>query len=182
MHEDSPIARIFGGVVRSVVRSRNLQADSVSLEPFYHLTLDISHESVTSVPSALAAHCGPENVNDGTATRRLVFKSLPNVLLICLKRFTFTRGKGGPNKIRKAIKYGAKLVFDRSWLAEGVEPSDYIITGLICHHGDSVNSGHYTAAVRYSGRPAVRGLLARVSAPGRRQLPAMSRHVGGHAG
>lgn len=149
MQEDSPVARVFGGVMRSIVRTRGAQADSVSLEPFNHLTLDISHQNVTSVMSALSAHCMAESVNDGRATRTLQFKTLPNVLIICLKRFLYDRGKCSSMKIQKPIKYGPKLVFDRSWLADGVDPDAYSITAVICHHGDTVHRGHYTAVVRY---------------------------------
>lgn len=151
MHEDSPIGRIFGGVMRSVVRAKAAKADSVSLEPFNHLSLDISHSNVNSVWDALVSHCIPEDVNDGHATRRIQFKMLPRVLIVNLKRFVYTtKGRAiGVQKIKKAIEYKPKLIFHRNWLAEGVEPLEYVITAVICHHGDSANGGHYTAAVRY---------------------------------
>merc|ERR1711957_995056 len=37
VQEDSPVVRIFGGLIRSSLRSKNAKADSVSLEPFNHL-------------------------------------------------------------------------------------------------------------------------------------------------
>mmetsp|Transcript_127745 Transcript_127745/g.255147 ORF Transcript_127745/g.255147 Transcript_127745/m.255147 type:complete len:604 (-) Transcript_127745:88-1899(-) len=150
LHEDSPIARIFGGQIRSVVRSRGAKADSVSLEPFQHLDLDISQTNVTSVHQALEAFCNPEAVLEGQATRRLQFRELPKVLILTLKRFAYARGKGGPQKIKKTIKYSERLSFDRNWLADGLQAPEYWLTAMICHHGDSAVSGHYTAVVRYN--------------------------------
>ena len=115
LQEESPISRIFGGVLRSVVRSKGAKADSVSLEPFNFLALDISDSSVTPVRSALEACCKSEAINEGQ-TRRIEFKVLPHVLVLSLKRFTYTRGKA--QKIKKAIQYGDKLTFDRSWLTQ----------------------------------------------------------------
>ena len=44
--EDSPIQRIFGGEYRSTVKSKD-EGDSVTLEAFTTLTLDITGEDVT---------------------------------------------------------------------------------------------------------------------------------------
>lgn len=150
VHEDSPIVRIFGGLIRSSVWSHLNKADSVSLEPFNHLILDISSPTVDSVWSALEAYCGAEAVNEGWATKRLQFKMLPKVLIVNLKRFSYNKDTGCPQKIKKAVKYEEKLTFDRSWVVDDVEPPEYQLTAVICHHGDSANGGHYNAAVRYN--------------------------------
>jgi len=150
VQEDSPILRIFGGLIRSSLRSKNASADSVSVEPFNHLILDISAAGVDSLWSALEAHCGAEAVNEGQATKRLQFKVLPKVLVVNLKRFSYNKETGCPQKIKKPVKYDEKLCFDKSWLVDGVEPQEYQLTAVICHHGDSVNGGHYNAAVRYN--------------------------------
>jgi ubiquitin carboxyl-terminal hydrolase 10 len=147
-HEDSPIFRIFGGLIRSSVRSRKATADSVSLEPFYPLLLDISCDTVDSVFSALDLYCKTEEVNGGQATKRLQFKALPKVLIVNLKRFSYNKGMA--RKIKKPIRYDEKFTFDRSWLVDGVEQSEYLLTAVICHHGEAVAHGHYTAMVRYN--------------------------------
>lgn len=153
LHEDSPITRIFGGITQSAVRARSAKADSVSLEPFNHLDLDISASGVTSIRTALQAFCNPEAVGDGQATRRIQMKVLPKVLILNLKRFAYvkdSKGRGGAQKISKPIKYEEKLVFDRSWLAEDAASEEYFMSALICHHGDSVHKGHYTCIARYN--------------------------------
>lgn len=150
VHEDSPIVRIFGGVIQSSLRSNGAKADSVSLEPFNHLILDISSESVDSVCSALEAYCRAEAVDEGRATKRLQFKLLPKVLILTLKRFSYNKDTGCPQKIKKAVAYEEKLTFDPSWLVDDVERQEYQLTAVICHHGESANGGHYNAAVRYN--------------------------------
>jgi len=150
VHEDSPVVRIFGGLIRSSVRSKNAKADSVSLEPFNHLILDISSQGVDSVWTALEAYCGAEAVNEGLATKRLQFQSLPKVLILNLKRFSYNKDTGRVQKIMKAVKYDETLVFDKDWLVDDLASPEYQLTSVICHHGDSVNGGHYNAAVRYN--------------------------------
>uniref|UniRef100_A0A7S3TEM5 ubiquitinyl hydrolase 1 n=1 Tax=Strombidinopsis acuminata TaxID=141414 RepID=A0A7S3TEM5_9SPIT len=146
--EDSPVVRIFGGQVRSSVRSKS--GDSVSFEPFNHLILDISSPTVDSVWAALETYCGQEAVDEGRATKQLQFKLLPKVLILNLKRFSYNTDTGCPQKVKKAIAYEEKLTFDRSWLVDGVEPAEYQLTAVIWHHGDSANGGHYNAAARYN--------------------------------
>lgn len=147
-HEDSPITRIFGGISRQSVQTRNAKAHSVSLEPFNNITLDIS--SVDSVWSALEAYCSSEAVNEGRATKRHQFKAVPKVMILNLKRFSYNKDTGRSEKIRKAVKFEEKLTFDRSWLVDEIEPQEYQLTAVICHHGDLVTGGHYNAAVRYN--------------------------------
>lgn len=149
-HEDSPIVRIFGGLLRSSVRSKSAKADSVSVEPFNHLILDISSPTVDSVYTALEAYCGAETVNEGAATRRLQFQMLPKVLVVNLKRFSYNKDSAMPQKIKKAVKYEEKLVFEKSWLVDDLDPPEYTLMAVICHIGESANGGHYNAAVRYN--------------------------------
>mmetsp|Transcript_40139 Transcript_40139/g.72693 ORF Transcript_40139/g.72693 Transcript_40139/m.72693 type:complete len:607 (+) Transcript_40139:109-1929(+) len=150
VHEDSPVVRIFGGLLRSSVRSKNAKADSVSLEPFNHLILDISSQEVDSVRAALEAYCGAEAVNEGLAIKRLQFQVMPKVLILNLKRFSYNKDSGRPEKIKKPVRYDETLRLAKEWLVDDMDPVDYQLTAVICHHGDSVNGGHYNAAVRYN--------------------------------
>merc|ERR1712032_1425068 len=70
--------------------------------------------------------------------------------IVNFKRFSYNKDTGCPQKIKKSVKYEEKLTFDRSWLVDDVEPQEYQLTAVICHHGDSVTGGHYNAAVRYN--------------------------------
>merc|ERR1712014_210854 len=72
------------------------------------------------------------------------------VLILTLKRFSYNKDTGCPQKIKKAVAYEEKLTFDGSWMMEGMEPQEYQLAAVICHHGESANGGHYNAAVRYN--------------------------------
>eukprot|EP00415_Alexandrium_ostenfeldii_P004519 UN4519 len=80
----------------------------------------------------------------------LQFKMLPKVLVVHLKRFSYNKDTGCVQKVKKRVDYEEKLVFDRAWLVDDVEPPEYQLAAVICHHGDSANGGHYNAAVRYN--------------------------------
>mmetsp|Transcript_55794 Transcript_55794/g.103235 ORF Transcript_55794/g.103235 Transcript_55794/m.103235 type:complete len:460 (-) Transcript_55794:121-1500(-) len=154
LQEDSPIMRIFGGMLQSIVRVKgSAKADSASQEPFNVLALDITPPGVTSVWQALEGFCNQEDlmVSEGQATRKVQFTMLPKVLVLCLKRFTFDKVKKKPEKVKKMVKYEPKLVLDKKWLSEKISSSpEYVSTAVITHHGESVNSGHYRALVRYN--------------------------------
>lgn len=75
---------------------------------------------------------------------------VPKVLILNLKRFSYNRDTLLPQKIKKPVKYEETFLFDRNWLVDDVEPQEYQLTAVICHHGDSANGGHYNAAVRYN--------------------------------
>merc|ERR1712216_181574 len=97
---------------------------------------------------ALAAYFRPEEVSDGLAVRRVQLKIAPKVLVLSLKRFTFS---GKAQKIQKRIGYDPLVKLDRTWVAEEADKvPDYFLSALICHHGESVHKGHYTAIVRYN--------------------------------
>eukprot|EP00397_Hematodinium_sp_SG-2012_P015643 GEMP01015935.1.p1 GENE.GEMP01015935.1~~GEMP01015935.1.p1 ORF type:complete len:518 (+),score=126.17 GEMP01015935.1:92-1645(+) len=151
LKEDSPIQRIFGGVLRSVVRGKNAKADSVTLELFTQLSLDISAPSVTSVQDALAHLCSVEQID--SKTKRNTFQQLPPLLILNIKRFTFDM-QGGVQKIKKALRYDEKMKFDASLLAAEAPPDtgslEYTLMAVICHHGERADVGHYNALVRYN--------------------------------
>jgi len=150
LKEDSPIQRIFGGTIRSVVRGKNAKADSVTLELFTQLSLDISAPHVTSVKEALAHMCSIEHID--SKTKRNMLQELPAILILNLKRFAYLQG--GVQKIKKAIKYEEKMKFDSSLLAQEASAEsravEYTLMAVINHHGERADVGHYNALVRYN--------------------------------
>lgn len=151
LKEDSAIQRIFGGVMRSVVRGKNAKADSVTLELFTQLNLGISSPNVTSVQEALAHMCSMEQID--SKTKRNAFQQLPPLLILNIKRFTYDT-QGGVQKIKKAIRYEEKMKFDPQLLAQEAsietQALEYTLMAVICHHGERTDAGHYTALVRYN--------------------------------
>jgi ubiquitin carboxyl-terminal hydrolase 10 len=171
----TPITKIFGGQLRSELRVPGLK-DSVTLEPYQPLQLDIQSPNVRNIVDALKGLTRPETLHgdfnsprgkDVTATKTVYIESLPPVLILHLKRFQFdAEGNGGTVKIWKKVGYPLELeipreVFSRqkrnSVLAEGGGLPRYKLITVVYHHGKNASGGHYTVDVRrQDGREWIR--------------------------
>ncbi|CAG8511587.1 15618_t:CDS:2 [Racocetra fulgida] len=135
--EESPISRIFGGQLRSVLQCPG-SIDSITLEPFQSLQLDIQPDDVKTVGDALKNLTNPEYVDDFytakkdlvRATKRLYIETLPPILTLHLKRFVYDN-VGGTQKLSKHIGYSTTLSIQQ----------------VVYHHGKSATGGHYTADI-----------------------------------
>lgn len=95
--EPSPISRIFGGQFRSVLSiPKNKESQSITLDPFQTIQLDISDANINTVEDAFIKFNDPEQIpyksssnNDVMAKKQTFIDQLPNVLLIQLKRFSY---------------------------------------------------------------------------------------------
>ena len=167
------ISEAFQGVLRSSVHVPGLK-DSVTLQPFMCLQLDVLRDAVKSVEDALdlymadeqltgltgAAGAGPQ-----TGTRKLLFDRLPRVLVLHLKRFVFSLNSGAALKLRKVIKFPEHLEIKHSYLTQQlqleVKATDstaaegglkrvrsYQLHAVCKHIGEHAVRGHYTSIVR----------------------------------
>lgn len=169
---DSPITKIFGGTLRSVLRVPGLK-DSVTMEPYQPLQLDIHLPSVHNIIDALKGLTKPETItgdfksprgSNVTATKQVSIETLPPMLILHLKRFQYDNS-GGTQKIWKKVGYPLELeipkeVFARQKqggiLNHGGLPR-YRLTAVVYHHGKNASGGHYTVDVRrQDGREWVR--------------------------
>lgn len=120
--EESPISKIFGGKMRSILRCPGAK-DSVNLEPFQSLPLDIQPENVKTVEDAMGNITIPEVMHDFMspknirveATKQVYLESLPPVLILHMKRFVFDN-VGGVQKLQKPVQYGAELTIHPEWM------------------------------------------------------------------
>ncbi|KAL7321749.1 hypothetical protein PS15m_001486 [Mucor circinelloides] len=155
--EESPISKIFGGKVRSVLRCPGAK-DSINLEPYQSLPLDIQPDNVHSIEDAIANMTLPETMHDYTspkgvkvdATKQVYLEGLPPVLILHMKRFVFDN-VGGVQKLSKRVNYGAKLTIDPEWMVPAsrpTEPITYQLFGCVYHHGTSAGGGHYTCDIK----------------------------------
>jgi ubiquitin carboxyl-terminal hydrolase 10 len=112
---ESPISKIFGGKIRSILRCTGSK-DSVTLEPFQSLPLDITPDHVRSVEDALENMTVPEIMHDyistkgivTDATKQIFLETLPPVLVLHVKRFVYDN-IGGVQKLQKHIRYDLEL-------------------------------------------------------------------------
>ena len=171
-HQDtpSPITKIFGGHFRSELRVPGLK-DSVTLEPYKPLPLDIGAPNVNNIVDALKGLTRTEALNGdfggrgNTAKKQVFIDSLPPVLILHLKRFQYENSLTGTQKIWKKVGYPLELeipkeVFPpakRSGFALKGGLPKYRLISVVYHHGKSAAGGHYTVDVlRQDSREWVR--------------------------
>ena len=160
--EDSPITSIFGGKLRSELRVHGAK-NSVTLEPYQSLQLDIGSPHVESITDALKALTRPEILqgefasswgSGATATKQVFIEILPPVLILHLKRFQYDN-TGGTQKIWKEVGYPLDLDLPKELFPShlrgrlSASPPRYRLTAVIYHHGKSASGGHYTVDVRH---------------------------------
>ncbi|RFU24169.1 hypothetical protein B7463_g12167, partial [Scytalidium lignicola] len=167
----SPVTKIFGGNLRSELRVPGLK-DSVTLEPYQPLQLDIGASNVNNIIDALKGLTRPEALHGDfkspkgpnvTATKQVFIETVPPVLILHLKRFQYDNA-GGTQKIWKKVGYPLELempkeVFPRQKrgvYAHGGLPK-YRLIAVVYHHGKNASGGHYTVDVRrQDGREWIR--------------------------
>lgn len=159
---DTPINRIFGGQLRSELRIPG-NKNSVTMEPYQSLQLDIGSPEVRNITDALRGLTKPETLHGdfqsargagATATKQVFIESLPSVLILHLKRFQYDN-TGGTQKIWKKVGYPLELEIPKeafphakrgSFAVRGGLPK-YRLISVIYHHGKSATAGHYTTDI-----------------------------------
>jgi len=169
---DTPVAKIFGGKLRSELRVPGVKP-SVTLEPYQPLQLDIGAPNVNNIVDALKGLTRSETLygdfnsprGPGTsATKQVFIETLPPVLILHLKRFQYDNA-GGTQKIWKKVGYPLELEIPKEVIPQhkrgamavrGGMPK-YRLIGVVYHHGKSAAGGHYTVdALRQDGREWIR--------------------------
>ncbi|MCJ1259744.1 hypothetical protein MMC24_007583 [Lignoscripta atroalba] len=169
---ESPITKIFGGKLRSELRVPGAK-NSVTLEPYQPLQLDIGSLQVNNITDALKGLTRSETLHGDfnsprgpgvSATKQVFIETLPPVLILHLKRFQYDNA-GGTQKIWKKIGYPLELEIPKEvfpqhkrggLVAHGGLPK-YRLIGVVYHHGRNASGGHYTVDVRrQDGREWIR--------------------------
>lgn len=170
----SPITKIFGGHLRSELRVPGLK-NSVTLEPYQPLQLDIGAPTVQNISDALKGLTRSETLHGNfgsprgpsvSVTKQVFIETLPPVLILHLKRFEYNAA-GGAQKIWKRVGYPLELeipkeVFPpskRGGVAIGIGKGlpKYRLISVVYHHGKNASGGHYTVDVRrQEGREWIR--------------------------
>ncbi|KAJ7681639.1 hypothetical protein B0H17DRAFT_1075760 [Mycena rosella] len=114
---ESPISRIFGGKFRSTLRAAG-QKDSVIVEDWRALRLDIQRDAIHTIQDALAFIAHPQAVQMGTVTasQQILIAALPPVLVLHVKRFYYD-ATAGVVKLAKRVAFGPELEIGSDVLA-----------------------------------------------------------------
>ena len=169
---ESPVTKIFGGKLRSELRVPGTK-NSVTLEPYQPLQLDIGSPQINNIIDALKGLTRSEVLHGDfnsprgpniAATKQVFIETLPPVLILHLKRFQYDNA-GGTQKIWKKVGYPLDLEIPKEVFpphkrggiaAHGGLPK-YRLIGVVYHHGKSASGGHYTVDVRrQEGREWIR--------------------------
>ena len=169
---ESPVTKIFGGKLRSELRIPGAK-NSVTLEPYQPLQLDIGSPQINNIIDALRGLTRSETLHGDfssprgpgvAATKQVFIETLPPVLILHLKRFQYDNA-GGTQKIWKKIGYPLELELPKeifpahkrgAYAAHGGLPK-YRLIGVVYHHGKNASGGHYTVDVRrQDGREWIR--------------------------
>lgn len=155
----SPITKIFGGHLRSELRVPGLK-DSVTLEPYKPLQLDIGASHVNNIVDALKGITNTEALTGdfggrGTTAKKQVFiDTLPPVLVLHLKRFQYENSITGTQKIWKKVGYPLELQLPKEVFPPNKRAGlqltglpKYRLISVVYHHGKSAAGGHYTVDV-----------------------------------
>lgn len=170
---ESPVTKIFGGKLRSELKVAGSK-NSVTLEPYQPLQLDIGAPHVNNIVDALKGLTRSENMHgefqsprgqQSTATKQVFIETLPPILILHLKRFHYDSTTKRTEKIWKKVGYPLELAIPKEVfpiqtrnkiIAHGGLPR-YRLTGVIYHHGKTANLGHYTVDIRrQDGREWIR--------------------------
>lgn len=171
----SEVLNIFYGVQVSIIETLHSHPGqkpaslSSKPEPFCILNLSIPQKPASASASASAPvslfdcldhHCAPEVLTGENAwfneaagelqdvQKRLSFWSLPNVLIVVLKRFEMN-ARGYVRKIQVPVDVPCSRA-DFSKYVHGYNPTSYVydLFGVCNHHGGSAMGGHYTATIK----------------------------------
>ena len=138
--------------------------NSVTLEPYQPLQLDIGANNVHSITDALKGLTRPETLHGDfnsphgpgtTATKQVFIETLPPVLILHLKRFQYDN-TGGTQKIWKHVGYPLELELPKEIFPAAKRnaynvhggPPRYRLSAVVYHHGKNAGVGHYTVDVR----------------------------------
>ena len=113
---------MFGGRNRSTVR-RPGSSDTVNVELWRHLGLDIQAENVATIEDALRDISRPETVQVSSSTKAMVEGSkqqlidgLPAILVLHIKRFHYDPKLKDVVKQKKVLRFGSELALPKGVL------------------------------------------------------------------
>lgn len=160
--EYSDIISLFYGIHISQIVNTKGEAKSITPEPFFTVQLSLPQMKKihlydcfdkfveTERMSGDNAWTG-ENGEKETVDKGVVFWSLPKVLVIELKRYSFTETRRGIRMMKNQalVEFNAEETLDLSRYVVGYMPSQYQYKLYgVCNHIGGLQGGHYTAFVR----------------------------------
>ena len=161
-HDSSMFGDIFAGQLQSTLLCTVCGHESVSLEPFWDLSLPIPSKTeqvqlqdcfdLFTMKEVLIGNDMPTCFKCQTqqkCTKTLALRKLPHVMVLHLKRFAPNERMCG--KIQTPVQLPGNEI-DLSRYSTSQSPCQYRFYGIISHSGTS-SSGHYMAYCKYPYEP-----------------------------
>ncbi|KAG4302317.1 hypothetical protein PCANB_001425 [Pneumocystis canis] len=151
---ESPLTPIFTGNFRSILRVAGMKP-SITLEPYRSLQLDIEPLHIGSIEEALQNITQPEVLHGDwhsslgeklKATKQVFIETLPQVLILHLKRFVYDN-VGGTQKSYKNVHYPLQFEIPPTVMSphrRSEKNTKFVLFAVVYHHGMSASGGHYT--------------------------------------
>ena len=158
-NEYSEFLQMFYGICVSEIKSLESNYENVIPEPFFNI--DVPIDKCESLNGCLEQYTEKEILdndnkilNDETdkkekASKRIMFWSLPDILIITLKRFSNNNQKNN-KKITFPL---TDLDMSKYIIGYDKKSYKYDLFG-ICNHSGGVSGGHYTACLLYTSGAA----------------------------
>jgi ubiquitin C-terminal hydrolase len=162
--DDSIVSRCYEGELQTEIHCPLCQATSTTSTTFLELLLSVPNEAsgepVTQttlnqcfeqyfIPDPVEYRCDACRQTSQTH-KRLTIAALPEILVICIKRFTYSRF-GYPFKVKTDVRFPLRDLTDFHQIpgmaAASQAAGPYRLRSLIAHHGRGIDRGHYTALV-----------------------------------
>lgn len=150
----SEILKYFYGISVSQITSESGRYKNITPEPFCNLCIEMNNCNTLYDCLKLYTNDEPLDdkivINDETkekehAVKNISFWSLPDILIITLKRFTNSNRKN-----QKLIDFEVND-FDLSDLVVGYDKNSYVYDLFgVCNHFGGTSGGHYTSFVKTS--------------------------------
>lgn len=164
-YEDSPINRIFGGLLRKGRSEEDavdfgglMDSDNADVEPFLVLHLDLTGEPCASVAEATHQNLlrGMGSIASGGFFRGVHaashFERLPPFLLIHLQRFRTINGM--PTRVSRHCHIDMRLELEEATHCT-LRSVCYELCSLVCHYGEAPDGGTYKALARQGCRKSI---------------------------
>ena len=155
----SPIKQQYGGMYCSSITNSYDDDASNSFEPFVYVNLVIDglkkKESILNAfeqftkPEKLDGYKSEDNPKPETTEfhKKISFISLPEYLIVVLKRFSFDMSTGHPSKVNTVLSIPTHLDMAPYCVGYENKHTKYSLNA-ICNHTGGIRGGHYYAYVK----------------------------------
>ncbi|MES1910699.1 MAG: hypothetical protein MHM6MM_003244 [Cercozoa sp. M6MM] len=154
---EKELTKLFEGCETSRIECRHVDFTSCRSEDFHDLSLPLA--SVRSLRGALDGYTRAESLDGENkydagkhgkqdATKRLTFSRLPKVLQLHFKRFLMDWHTETVKKDSRRVQFPSTLKLHTEDENGEKTEREFSFFAAIFHHGDTINHGHYTCAIR----------------------------------